>query len=58
MANKTISTSESKINELQIQTSTYGRPIYLLYGRNRLTTNILDYVDFTAIASTTESGGK
>jgi hypothetical protein len=56
MSNKCISTSEAKINELQVQTSTYGRPVPLLYGRNRLTANIIDYVDFTAIKHKSSSG--
>jgi hypothetical protein len=46
MANKTISSSSSKLNELQVNTSTYGRPIYLVYGRNRITPNMLDYQNF------------
>lgn len=56
----TISTSDSKIGALQIQQSTYGIVITVAFGTNRLSGNLFDYVDFTAIphTETTTSGGK
>ena len=56
----TISNSESKIGALQIQQSTYGVPITVVFGTNRIAGNLLDYIDFIAIPHTTTqtSGGK
>lgn len=47
-----------RIGGLQIQTSTYGLPIPILWGQQRLAANLLWYGDFTAIPHTTTSGGK
>lgn len=57
--NTTISTSESAIDALRIQTSAYGYPIPILYGQNRITGNLIWYGDFQAIPHTTTqtSGG-
>lgn len=56
----TISHSENRINALQIQQSTYGTVIPVVFGTNRLAGNLIDYIDFTAIphTTTTHSGGK
>jgi hypothetical protein len=56
----TISHEDPRINALQIQQSTYGGVIPVVFGTNRIAGNLLDYVDFTPIAHTTtqSSGGK
>lgn len=56
----TISHEDSRINGLQLQQSTYGCVIPVVFGTNRIAGNLLDYIDFTAIAHTTtqRSGGK
>lgn len=56
----TISNTETKIGSLQIQKSTYGGVIPVVFGTNMLAGNLLDYIDFTPIAhtTTTHSGGK
>lgn len=56
-----VSTSSPVISSLRLQTSTKGKPIPLLFGKNRITANMLDYQDFTAIPHTTTQstgGGK
>lgn len=56
----TISHEENRINALQIQQSTYGTVIPVVFGTNRVAGNLIDYMDFTAIphTKTTTSGGK
>lgn len=56
----TISNTETAIGSLQLQTSTYGGVIPVVFGTNLLAGNLLDYVDFTQIphTTTTRSGGK
>lgn len=56
----TISTSEPMIGALRIQQSTQGRPVPIIYGRPRVSGNLLWFGDFQAIAQTTteSSGGK
>ena len=56
----TISTSEQRILSLQVQQSSYGLTLPVVFGQNRLAGNLIDYTDFTAIATTTRtrSGGK
>lgn len=56
----TISSSEPRINGFQVQKSAYGVAIPLMWGRTRLSANLLDYLDFVAIAETTtqSAGGK
>lgn len=56
---QTISTAETPLSAFNIQSSVYGKAIPLLYGRNRLAGNLIDYDDFTAIPHTTShsSGG-
>lgn len=55
----TISTSESRLGALRVQQSSYGLALPIIYGRPRVTGNLLWYGDFNAIAHTTrtESGG-
>lgn len=45
---------------LRVQTSAYGLCLPLVYGRTRITANLIGYYDFTPIAHTTtqSSGGK
>ena len=56
----TISTSATRINALQVQSSASGKPIAWLAGRNRISPNLIYYTDFEAVAHTTKkkSGGK
>lgn len=56
----TISTSEQRIMSLQVQQSSYGFALPVVFGQNRLSGNLIDYTDFTAVATTerTRSGGK
>ena len=56
----TISTEEPRIGALRIQQSAYGLAIPLIWGKSRLTGNLIWYGDFTAIPHTTtqSSGGK
>lgn len=52
------STSDTKLNSVSLQQSTYGIAIPLIYGKQRVSTNIIDYIDFKAVPHTTSSGGK
>lgn len=54
----TTKTSETKLAGLQIQTSLFGEPIVIGWGRSRIGCNMIDYVGFKAIAKTTKQGGK
>lgn len=56
----TISTEEPKIGALSIQSSAFGLPVPLFWGKSRLSGNMIWYGDFTPIAhtTTTSSGGK
>ena len=55
----TISTTAERIAAIQIQTSSYGGCLPIVYGTNRVPANLIDYADFTAIPhTTTQSGGK
>lgn len=56
----TIATSETKIEALKLQSSAYGATMPVLGGVNRVPGNLIDYVDFKAIAHTTtqSQGGK
>ena len=44
---------------LKFQTSVYGQPLAIVYGRTRIQVNMIWYGDFTPIAhtTTTSSGG-
>lgn len=52
----TISTSETRIEALSLQSSAYGVTVPLVYGVNRISGNMLWYGDFKAIAHTSSSG--
>lgn len=56
--NKTLSTSETKIEAMSLQSSAYGVAIPLLYGVNRIAGNMLWYGGFKAIPKTQTTGGK
>jgi hypothetical protein len=58
--NTTISNIQPAAGNLRIQTSVYGAAIPLVYGRTRISGNLLWYGGFAAIphTSTTSSGGK
>lgn len=58
---QTIKTAETPFSAFQIQSSAYGMAVGVLYGRNRITGNLLGYYDFKAVPHTTsssQSGGK
>ena len=52
--------SAPAIGGMQIQTSNYGAPVPIVYGQTRISTNLMWYGGFQAIAQTTQqaSGGK
>jgi len=50
--------SSPVIAGLQIQTSTYGLPIPIVWGQQRIQANLLWFADFKAIPHTKSSGGK
>lgn len=56
----TISTSETRLGALRVQQSAYGLALPIVYGRTRISGNLIWYGDFAAIATTTTttSGGK
>lgn len=58
MSGNTISTSDTKIEALSLQSSAYGVTIPLLYGVNRIAGNMVWYGGFKATPHTTESSGK
>lgn len=60
MGGSTISTSETKIEALRLQSSTYGATIPVLGGVNRIPGNLIWYGDFKATphTSTQSAGGK
>jgi hypothetical protein len=57
---QTIATAETPLSAFNIQSSIYGSPVPILYGRNRVPANLIDYDDFKAIPHTTSqsAGGK
>jgi len=56
---KTISQEEPRVGALRVQTSGFGMCVPVVFGTARVASNLIDYVDFTAIAHTQEqsSGG-
>ncbi len=56
----TISISEPRLGAVQVQQSSYGLAIPIVYGRTRVSGNLIWYGDFVAIANTTttSAGGK
>lgn len=57
---QTISSSEPRLGALRVQTSAYGYPVPIIYGKTRVSVNLLGYYDFVAIphTSTQSAGGK
>lgn len=47
-----------RIGSMRIQTSAYGLVVPLVYGRTRITGNLMHYGDFRAIKHKQKSGGK
>lgn len=56
---KGTNTVDPRIGALRIQTSAYGKCIALVYGKTRITGNLIGYNDFIATphTTTTDSGG-
>ena len=56
----TVSTADTRLGSIVISQSTYGIVIPVVFGMARVSGNMIDYVDFTAIPHTTRtrSGGK
>lgn len=56
---KSTSTVAEKLANIQLQTSSYGGCLPILYGTTRVAANLIDYDDFTAIPhTTTQTVGK
>lgn len=57
---KAKSTSTAPVASLNVQTSIYGSVVPLVYGQNRLSPNLIHYLNFVATPHTgkTSSGGK
>ncbi len=55
---KTTHTYADKISGIQLQSSSYNKPIPLVYGSNKLTGNCIYYNDFTVTSHTESQGGK
>jgi hypothetical protein len=55
-----INTTSPVIGSLRLQTSCYGKPVPWLFGKGRVSPNIVQFEDFTAIAHTSSqsAGGK
>ena len=55
-----VSTSAQRISSFQVNQSSYGSPLKLIFGTAMVNSVLVDYQDFTAIAhtKTTTSGGK
>lgn len=58
MSGKTISTSETKVEALKLQSSAYGVTIPMVWGVTRISGNMLWYGGFKAVPHTTTQGGK
>jgi hypothetical protein len=58
MGGKTISTSETRIEALKLQSSAYGVTIPVVGGVTRITGNLIYQTDFKANPTTTTQGGK
>lgn len=55
----TVDSSAPIISSIQLQTSSFGRPITWIFGRQRVAPNLIQYDDFTAIPhTTTQKTGK
>jgi hypothetical protein len=49
-----VDSSSPVISSIQLQTSSFGRPITWIFGRQRVAPNLIQYDDFTAIPHTTK----
>lgn len=60
MSGSTISSSDTRIEALSLQSSAYGVPLQVLYGVNRVKGNLIWYGGFkaTPVTSTKSAGGK
>lgn len=58
MSGGSISTSETRIEALQLQSSAFGATIPLVFGVTRIAGNLLWYGGFKAVPHTTETSGK
>lgn len=56
----TINNSQTPLTAFNVQSSVYGAPIAIVYGRTRISPNLIGYYDFSAVAHTesSSSGGK
>jgi len=50
---KTTSTTDQMLANIQLQTSSYGGCLPIIYGTTRVASNLIDYDDFTSIPHTT-----
>lgn len=57
---KKVSSSSPIISSLRVTTALAGKPIPLLYGKTRVSPNVIEYTDFKTIANNSQSasGGK
>lgn len=55
---KSQSTTPSRLNSIQVNQSSYGNCVPLLYGTGRASITLIDYVDFKATPQTQKSAGK
>lgn len=58
MGGDTAKIESERFASMRVQTSAYGMVIPLVYGRTRISGNLIWYGDFQAIAHTETSGGK
>lgn len=58
MSGGTISTSETRVEALKLQSSAYGVTIPLVFGLTKISGNVVWYNGFKAVPHTTEQGGK
>jgi len=47
-----------RLSSMQISTSVLAKPIPIVYGRQRVAVNLLDYTDFWSVAQQSSGGGK
>lgn len=52
MGGKTTRTSDTKVLEFQVNSATYGLPVPVILGTARISGNVIDWFDFTAIPHT------
>jgi hypothetical protein len=63
MGGKTTRTEETKVGTIQLNNATYGLVVSLVLGTSKISGNVIDYYDFTAVSheettSTGKGGGK